>query len=113
MDLQTFYNRNDKKAKQGLLSEVQIAEIQNQAIEKERQIIDFREFETMKIEDEAHLLLEEITLRIEDHAQLFSRKNGIDILLVKTAGGLITYIESSLDVTGEFITFVIKMDEEK
>lgn len=111
-EYQDFIRRNDEKARQGLLSQIQIQGIQEQAAMKERKIMEFQQQRGASIEKDAIAKLEEIGQKIDNYSKMFSEENGIDILLIKAKGGQLSYINADMDVTDSFIDFLNSKEEE-
>ncbi len=111
-EFQSFLQRNDKKAKDGLLSQLQIQEIQQQAQQKEQSIMQFQQSKGAQLEEETMKLLNEIGKKIETYSRQYSEENKIDILLAHQAGGQFAYVTPKMDVTKEFIEYLNQHEAE-
>ena len=111
-EYQEFVQRNEQKAQQGLLSQLQMQEIAQQVQAKERKIMQYEQSQGKKIEEETMKSLESIGKKIESYSKDFAEKNKIDILLIQAAGGQFGYIVPQMDVTKEFIEFLNAHEEE-
>ncbi|MCT4562059.1 MAG: OmpH family outer membrane protein [Crocinitomicaceae bacterium] len=111
-DYQEFLRRNDERNKQGLLSQVQLQSIQQEAMSKEQAIGEFQQREGGRIEQEAFEKLQILNKKVAAYAKMFSEDNNIDILMIKGQGGQISYIRSEMDVTQAFIDFLNSKEDE-
>jgi outer membrane protein len=111
-DFKGFLERNDKKAKEGQLSQVQIQQIQLQAQQKEQEIMEYQQSRGAALEEETIKLLEELGKKIETYSRQYSEKHKIDILLTHSAGGQFAYITPNMDVTKEFIAYLNQHEAE-
>lgn len=111
-DYQEFLRRNDERNRQGLLSQMQLQEIQQQAMAKEQAIMQFQQDQGGKIEKEAFEKLQVLNNKVEAYAKMFSEENNIDILLIKGQGGQVSYIRNEMDVTQAFIDFLNSKEDE-
>lgn len=111
-EFKSFLERNDQRAKDGLLSEVQIQQIQQQAAQKEQNIVSFQQKRGAALEEETMKLLDEIGKKIETYSRQFAEENKIDILLTHAAGGQFAYITPKMEVTKEFIEYLNQHEAE-
>lgn len=105
-ELQNYLIKNDERARSGLLSQNEIAQIQQVAQQKESTLMQFQQTEGAKLEEETYNKLEAIGNKIELFAKKYCEENGIDILMIYAKGGQFNYINSSMDVTKEFTTYL-------
>lgn len=109
---QEFLQRNDEKAQQGLLSQVQIQKIQQEAANRQQQIMDFQQTRGGQLENEALQKSDEIGRKIESYAKMFCEENQLDMMLVHGRGGQVAYANPSMDVTAAFIAYLNEHEAE-
>lgn len=105
-ELQNYLIKNDERARSGLLSQNEILQIQQVAQQKEGSLMQYQQTEGAKLEEETYNKLEAIGNKIELFAKKYCEENGIDILMIYAKGGQFNYINSSMDVTKEFTTYL-------
>jgi len=111
-EYQEFLQRNDEKARQGLLSQIQIQKIQEEAANKERRIVEFQQTRGGQLERETVQKLEEIGNKIDVYSKQFCEENKLDILLIKAKGGQVAYMVPSMDLTEAFIAYLNEHEKE-
>lgn len=111
-EYQDFLKRNDERNRQGLLSQMQLQKIQEEAMMKEQAIVQYQQQNGGALEKEAFDKMEDINKKVETYSKLFCQENGLDILLIKAKGGQLAYINSSMDVTKSFIEYLNSKEEE-
>ncbi|MGV3631620.1 MAG: OmpH family outer membrane protein [Bacteroidota bacterium] len=104
--LQQYIMKNDERAKSGQLSAYEIQSIQQEAQRREQELYQFQQTQGTKIEEETVEILEVLTKRIEAAGKKYCEKHKIDVLLIHGPGGQINFINSSMDVTKEFIAYL-------
>lgn len=109
---QEFLQRNDQKAQQGLLSQVQIQKIQEEAAKRQQQIMEFQQSRGGQLENEALQKSDEIGRKIDNYARMFCEENGLDIMLVHGRGGQVAYAHPSMDMTADFVAFLNEHEDE-
>ncbi|MEY3048804.1 MAG: hypothetical protein RL365_842 [Bacteroidota bacterium] len=105
-ELEDYVRRNDEKARNGLLSQNEIMQIQQKAQSMEQELMQYQQTQASKIEEESVKKLEAITKKIETLGKMYSEKNNIDILLIHGAGGQLNFINEKMNVTSDFIRFL-------
>jgi outer membrane protein len=105
-ELEDYVRRNDEKARNGLLSQNEIMQIQQKAQIMEQELMQYQQTQAAKIEEESVKKLEAITNKIETLGKMYSEKNHIDILLIHGAGGQLNFINEKMNVTADFIRFL-------
>lgn len=105
-ELEDYVRRNDEKARNGLLSQNEIMQIQQKAQTMEQELMQYQQIQASKIEEESVKKLEAITKKIETLGKMYSEKNNIDILLIHGAGGQLNFINEKMNVTSDFIRFL-------
>ncbi len=105
-ELEDYVRRNDEKARNGLLSQNEIMQIQQKAQTMEQELMQYQQTQAAKIEEESVKKLEAITKKIETLGKMYSEKNNIDILLIHGAGGQLNFINEKMNVTSDFIRFL-------
>ena len=110
--LQSYIAGKDAQAQQGLLSQNDVALIQQTIQQKQNALMNYQQTEGGRLENETMDILETIGNRLDTYGKEFSEKNGIDILMAYSKGGQINYIHSSMDVTKAFTNFLNERTEE-
>lgn len=105
-ELEDYVRRNDEKARNGLLSQNEIMQIQQKAQTMEQELMQYQQSQAAKIEEESVKKLEVITKKIETLGKMYCEKNNIDILLIHGAGGQLNFINEKMNVTSDFIRFL-------
>jgi outer membrane protein len=105
-ELEDYVRRNDEKARNGLLSQNEIMQIQQKAQSMEQELMQYQQTQAAKIEEESVKKLEAITKKIETLGKMYCEKNNIDILLIHGAGGQLNFINEKMNVTSDFIRFL-------
>ena len=72
----------------------------------EQSLMQYQQVQGAKIEEETMTKLEAISKKIEVLGKQYCEKHNIDILLIHGDGGQLNYINSSMDITEEFIIFL-------
>ncbi|HIP31593.1 MAG TPA: OmpH family outer membrane protein [Crocinitomicaceae bacterium] len=104
--LQGYISSKDAQAQQGLLSQNDIAVIQQTIQQRQNSLMSYQQSEGGKLENETMDILETIGNRLDAYGKKFSEENGIDILMVYSKGGQINYISSAMDVTESFTNYL-------
>ena len=105
-EYESFVQRKDQEARNGLLSENEIMLAQQKAQQMQAVIMQYQQTQGAKIEEETIKKLESINKKIEVLGKKYCELHGIDILYIHGAGGQLNYIDPSMDVTTEFINFL-------
>jgi len=105
-ELEDYVRRNDEKARNGLLSQNEIVQIQQKAQSMEQQLVQYQQTEGARLEQESMKKIEQITKKIEMLGKAYCEKNNIDVLLIHGSGGQINYIDARMNVTTDFIRFL-------
>jgi Skp family chaperone for outer membrane proteins len=103
---EAFITKKDAEARGGLLSQNEIAQVQQRAQEMQNQIMQYQQTEGAKIEEEAMKSLEAVNKKIEALGKKYCEQHQIDILLMHGSGGQINFINPNMDVTEEFVNFL-------
>jgi len=104
--LQAYISSKDAQAQQGLLSQNDIAVIQQTIQQKQNALMNYQQTEGGRLENETMDILETIGNRLDTYGKESSEMNGIDILMTYSKGGQINYMHSSMDVTESFTNFL-------
>lgn len=104
--IEAYITANDRKAQQGLLSQNDIALIQQQIQQRQYNLSQFQQLEGGKLESETMDILTTIGNRIDTYGENFCQENGIDILLIYSKGGQFNHINSAMDVTIDFTSYL-------
>jgi len=105
-EFEAFITKNEGLMKQGLLSENEQVALSQKAQAMQKQIADYQQNQGQALEKEAVDKMTVIGNKVEQFAKEFSQKNKIDVLLIHGKGGQIGFIESSMDVTKEFVNYL-------
>jgi Skp family chaperone for outer membrane proteins len=105
-EFEAFITKNEGLMKQGLLSENEQVALSQKAQAMQKQIADYQQNQGQALEKEAIDKMTVIGNKVEKFAKEFSQKNKIDVLLIHGKGGQIGFIESSMDVTKEFVNYL-------
>jgi Skp family chaperone for outer membrane proteins len=105
-EFEAFITKNEGLMKQGLLSENEQVALSQKAQAMQKQIADYQQNQGQALEKEAVEKMTVIGNKVEQFAKEFSQKNKIDVLLIHGKGGQIGFIESSMDVTKEFVNYL-------
>jgi hypothetical protein len=103
---EAFITKKDAEARGGLLSQNEIAQVQQRAQEMQNQIMQYQQTEGAKIEEQAMKSLEAVNKKIEAMGKKYCEKHHIDLLLMHGDGGQINFIHPTMDVTTEFVNFL-------
>lgn len=106
VDFQNYITRNEERARSGMLSENEMIQIQQTAQQKEQSLMQYQQTEGAKLEKITVEKLEVIGNKIDVYSKSYCEENDIDILLIYARGGQINYINSAMDVTKEFTTYL-------
>ncbi|MFM7007495.1 MAG: OmpH family outer membrane protein [Flavobacteriales bacterium] len=98
--------KKDQEARAGLLSQNEIAMVQQKAQQMQNELLQFQQTEGQRIEEQTMKSLEAINKKVELWGKKYSEKHHIDLLLIQGQGGQINYINKSMDVTKAFINFL-------
>ncbi len=105
-ELENYVRRNDEKARNGLLSQNEIAQIQQKAQTMEQELMQYQQGQAAKMEEESIKKLEAINKKIEALGKLYCEKNKIDVLLIHGPGGQLNFINDKMNVTADFVRFL-------
>jgi Skp family chaperone for outer membrane proteins len=111
-EYQEFLQRNDERARQGLLSQIQIQKIQEEAAGRERKIVEYQQSTGARLEKETYTKLEEIGKKIDTYSKMYCEENNLDILLIRAKGGQLAYMSPTMDVTKSFIDYLNEYEVE-
>ena len=109
--LENFITKKGAEANQGLLSQNEIAKIQEKAQRMEAELMQYQQNEGARLEAEVMRELTAINNKVKAFGKTFSEVNGIDLLLGYADGGQINYVNPSMDVTSAFIDFLNNQQE--
>jgi Skp family chaperone for outer membrane proteins len=85
-ELQQYIQRNSEKQMNGLLSENEVAQIQQKAQQMEQSVMQYQQVEVL--------------------GKKYCELHKIDLMLIHGDGGQLNYVNPSMDVTKEFIAFL-------
>lgn len=104
--LQDYVTKNDERAKSGQLSAFEIQNIQQEAQRREQALYQYQQTQGAKLEQETAEILEVLSKRVEAAGKKYCEENKIDILLIHGVGGQLNFVNPSMNVTKEFVTFL-------
>lgn len=105
-ELRNYVATNEERYKQGTLSAFEVQAFQQEAQKREQELYQLQQNEGSKIESETLELMNVISKKIEAAGKKYCEKHGLDLLLVQAAGSQFNYINPTMDVTKEFISFL-------
>lgn len=103
---ENYIVKKDQEARAGLLSQNEIAMVQQKAQQMQNELMQYQQTEGARIEKQTLKSLEAINKKVELWGKKYSEKHHIDLLLIQGQGGQINYINKKMDVTKEFINFL-------
>lgn len=118
-EFENYVIRNEEKARQGILSENEMIQIQQNIQMKDAELMRYQQERGAALEKET---IDELTVlgnKIQEWANQYCEENGIDLLLIQANGGQFGYIKPSMDVTEAFTNYLneqqsaIENDESK
>ena len=98
--------KKDQEARSGLLSQNEIAMVQQKAQQMQTELMQYQQTEGQRIEEQTMKSLEAINKKVELWGKKYCEKHHIDLLLIQGQGGQINYINKEMDVTKAFINFL-------
>lgn len=98
--------KKDQEARSGLLSQNEIAMVQQKAQQMQNELMQYQQTEGQRIEEQTMKSLEAINKKVELWGKKYCEKHHIDLLLIQGQGGQINYINKEMDVTKAFINFL-------
>jgi Skp family chaperone for outer membrane proteins len=111
-EYQNFVMRKDGEARSGLLSQNEMAQVQQKMQQMEADLMRYQQERGAQLEGETMKKLEEISKKITVLGKQFSEENKVDILLIHGQGGQLNFINPTMDVTKEFIAFLNQRQSE-
>lgn len=105
-DLQKFVERNEERAQKGLLSQNQLAELQDKLQKMQQEYAIFEQKKTIEMQNDFEQLASLMSKNIDAYAKEFCELNNIDILLQSGTSSQLDYINPSMNATNEFINYL-------
>lgn len=106
-ELENFVRSNQEKQQKGLLSEREIAQIQQVIQQREMALMNYQQTEGGKLEKEIMDVQSSLNKKVKVFGEEFAKKHGIDILMIHAeVGSPINFIDPSMDVTKEFTAYL-------
>ncbi|MEY4141854.1 MAG: hypothetical protein RL110_1226 [Bacteroidota bacterium] len=105
-ELQDYLQRNDEKARKGLLSQNEIAQIEQKAQAMQQELVQYEQTKAKEISEQSVEKITSIRKKIEALGKDYCTKNGIQILLIHGDGGQLNFIDNSMNVTSDFIRYL-------
>jgi Skp family chaperone for outer membrane proteins len=107
-----FVIKKEQEARAGLLSQNELAMVQQKAQQLQADVMRYQQEEGQKIEKSTMKSLEEINKKVETWGKKYCELHQIDLLLIQGQGGQINYINKNMDVTKAFINFLNENQKE-
>ena len=107
-----FVIKKEQEARAGLLSQNELAMVQQKAQQMQADLMRYQQVEGEKIEKATLKSLEEINKKVETWGKKYCEMHQIDLLLIQGQGGQINYINKNMDVTKAFISFLNENQKE-
>lgn len=104
--LQNYAASNQEKYEKGLLSAFDVQKVQEEAQRRQDAFLQYQQTEGQKIDQQTQDYLNVLTNRIDDAAKKYCKEKGINILMMHGSGSGLTYIDSTMDVTDDFINYL-------
>lgn len=98
--------KKDQEARSGLLSQNEIAMVQQKAQQMQNELLQYQQTEGQRIEEQTLKSLEAINKKVELWGKKYCEQHKIDVLLIQGQGGQINFINKEMDVTEAFINFL-------
>ncbi len=105
-ELQTMGANYQRKMSAGLLSQNDAAAYERRLAQKQQQIQVLQQTDGADIERESYEATMDLMEKMESYGKSFSQENGYNVLLNWQSGGQVLYIDSTMDVTSEFIKYI-------
>ncbi len=103
---ENYIVKKDQEARAGLLSDNEIAMVQQKAQQMQSELMQYQQTEGARIEKQTLKSLEVINKKVELWGKKYCEKHHIDLLLIQGQDGQINYVNKKMDVTKEFINFL-------
>jgi Skp family chaperone for outer membrane proteins len=104
--------KKDQEARAGLLSQNELAMVQQKAQQMQSDLMRFQQEQGAQIEKTTLKSLEEINKKVEALGKKYCELHDIDVLLIQGQGGQINYINKNMDVTKAFINYLNENQKE-
>ncbi|MFT6981704.1 MAG: outer membrane protein [Crocinitomicaceae bacterium] len=110
-DYNSWIQQKENKAKQGLLTENEIAQLSQEAQTRQAQMAQFQQSRGTELQQKYAKEMEVLTKKIDQFSTEYCTANNIDILLKHGLGGQVGYAHPSMDVTMEFVAYLNQAQE--
>ena len=107
-----FVIKKEQEARAGLLSQNELAMVQQKAQQMQSDLMRYQQQEGQKIEKATLKPLQDINKKVETWGKKYCEMHQIDLLLIQGEGGQINYINKNMDVTKAFISFLNENQKE-
>ena len=107
-----FVIKKEQEARAGLLSQNELAMVQQKAQQMQSDLMRYQQEEGQKIEKATFKSLQDINKKVETWGKKYCELHKIDLLLIQGEGGQINYINKNMDVTKAFINFLNENQKE-
>ena len=104
--------KKEQEARAGLLSQNELAMVQQKAQQMQADLMRYQQQEGQKIEKATLKSLQDINKKVETWGKKYCEMHKIDLLLIQGEGGQINYINKNMDVTKAFISFLNENQKE-
>lgn len=107
-----FVIKKEQEARAGLLSQNELAMVQQKAQQLQADLMRYQQEEGQKIEKATLKSLQDINKKVETWGKKYCELHKIDLLLIQGEGGQINYINKNMDITEAFISFLNENQKE-
>jgi outer membrane protein len=83
----------------GNLTQNQIRAKQDELMQKEQNLVSYRDNLMRELSTDESTLLNDVYLQVQEFMKDYAKENGIDVILSNTRGGAIWYATDAIDVT--------------
>ncbi|MDA0315144.1 MAG: OmpH family outer membrane protein [Bacteroidetes bacterium] len=87
----------------GNMTQNQIRSKQDELMQKEQNLISYRNNLMQELSTDESSLLNEVYLQVQEYMKEYAKENKIDLILSHTRGGAIWYATDAIDVTGSVV----------
>jgi len=87
----------------GNLTQNQIRAKQDELMQKEQNLVSYRDNLMQELSTDESTLLNDVYLQVQEFMKDYAKENGIDLILSHTRGGAIWYATDAIDVTASVV----------
>ena len=112
MEGQQLLDKYQRQQAAGLLSQNDIASYEQKIAQKQNQLQVLQQTEGAELERESMNGNIELIEKMEKYGKEYAKEHGITVFLAAESAGAILYIDSTMNVTMDFIEYMNKREEE-